>query len=166
MPNITSNKIYSNSAGQYWQTWLIALVWNAMVGFTIVKGGQNIVNAFAENPVFYFFVLFPFIGLWIIIDALRQTLAWHKFGKTPIIINPSPGLIGGSCSGYITLPISADNAKQAEISLTCMRRYIKSTNNGKRHLYTKLIWQDMLTLKPERYGKKIRLNFAFTPPYE
>ncbi len=166
MPNITHNKIYSNSARQYWQTWLIALVWNGSIGFVILKGGHNILSAFAENPVFYFFVLFPFMGIWIIFDALRQTLAWHKFGKTPLTINPSPGLIGGSCSGYITLPIQAGNAKRAEIRLSCMRRYIKRTNNGKRQHYTKVIWQDQVTLKPEKYGKKIHLNFSFMPPYE
>lgn len=162
-----SNKVYSYSAKQYWITWITALVWNGITGFAIVKGGHNILNAFEENPIFYFFVLFPFIGLWIIIDAIRQTLAWHKFGKIPVILTPFPGLVGGSCAGHITLPIATGNAKQAEVSLNCIRHSVSnSTHNNHRQHYSKVIWQDQLSLKPEKYGRKTRLQFAFTPPYK
>ena len=165
MPTINSNKIFSQSAKQYWYTWLFALIWNAITWLAIIKGGHNILRAFEENPVFYFFILFPFIGLWVIFSAIQQTLAWYKFGKTPVILTPYPGQVGGLCAGYITLPIAAKNAKQATISLNCKRQYTHSTSDGTHSTREDAIWQDRITLKPDRYGrKKTRINFTFNPP--
>ena len=164
MPNITSNQILSQSAKQYWLHWLFAIIWNAMTWFAIIKGGDNILKAFEANPVFYFFVLFPFIGLWIIIIAIKETLAWHKFGKTPITLNPFPAQVGGLCAGYIDLPIPAKNAPQAILSLSCIRRFVHRSNDGKHSTREEALWQDRLTLKPDNYRQRIRLNFAFNPP--
>ena len=165
MPNINNHKIFSLAAKQYWQAWLIAFIWNAITWFAIIKGGHNILRAFEESPVFYFFVLFPFIGIWTIISAIRQTLAWYKFGKTPIILNPTPGQIGGQCAGYIILPIPAEDAKQATLSLSCIRSYTHRSSDGTRSRREEAIWQDRITLKPDKYGrKKSRLSFAFNPP--
>lgn len=165
MPHLSSNKIFSQSAKQFWQTWLFAFIWNAITWFAIIKGGHNILRAFEENPVFYFFVLFPFIGLWTIIIAIQQTLAWYKFGKTPVILNPSPGQVGGRCSGYITLPETAKEAKRAILSLSCIRSYIYRSNDGKSSQREQAIWQDQISIRPEKYGRKrTRLNFVFKPP--
>ena len=164
MPNITRNQIFSQSAKQFWQTWLFAIIWNAGVWFAIIKAGNNILAAFDANPVFYFFVSFPFIGLWVIGQAIRQTLAWYKFGKTPLTLNPFPGQIGGRCAGQLDLPIAAKSAKHAILRLSCMRRYQQRNNNGKSSWHTESLWQDKITIKPDKYGRKIRLNFCFNPP--
>lgn len=163
MTSISSNKIFSQAVKQFWLTWLFALVWNALTWFAIIKGGDNILRAFDENPLFYFFVLFPFIGLWITISAILQTLAWHKFGKTPLILDPFPSRMGAPCAGHITLPVSSRKAAQATLSLNCMRSYIQRTSDGSSRR-EEAVWQDKITLKPDKYGKKIRLNFAFNPP--
>ena len=164
MPNITSNQILSQSAKQYWLHWLFAIIWNGMTWYAIIMGGNNILKALEANPVFYFFALFPFIGLWIIVIAIKETLAWYKFGKTPITLNPFPAQVGGLCAGYIDLPIPAKNAPQAVLSLSCIRRYISRSHDGKHSTREEAIWQDRLTLKPDNYRKSIRLNFAFAPP--
>lgn len=165
MPNTRSDKIYSQSAKQFWIAWVAAIIWNAITWFAIIKGGNNILRAFDESPVFYFFVLFPFIGIATIFSAIRQTLAWYKFGKTPVILNPSPGQVGGHCAGYITLPTAEKKARLAELSLSCIRSYIYRDNHERSSRREKAIWQDRITLKPDKYGrKKIRLNFAFNPP--
>ncbi len=164
MPNITSNQILSQSAKQYWLHWLFAIIWNVMTWYAIIMGGDNILKAFEANPIFYFFALFPFIGLWIIIIAIKETLAWYKFGKTPITLNPFPAQVGGLCAGYIDLPIPAKNAPQAILSLSCIRHYISRSHDGKHSTREKAIWQDKLTLKPNNYRRSIRLNFAFNPP--
>ena len=164
MPNITSNQIYSQSAKQYWQAWLIALVWNAAIWFAIIKTGNNILAAFAANPVFYFFISFPSISLWLIFQAIKQTLAWYKFGKTPLTLNPFPGQIGGRCAGQLDLPVPAKTSGHAILSLSCIRRYHQRNNNGKSSWHTQSLWQDKITLKPENYGQRIRINFTFNPP--
>lgn len=163
MSNITSNQIFSQSAKQYWQYWLFAIFWNAITWYAIIMGGDNILKAFEANPVFYFFALFPLIGLWIIIIATKETLAWYKFGTTPITLNPFPAQVGGLCAGYIDLPILAQNAPQAILSLNCIHRSIHQGMDGDS-MHEEVLWQDRITLKPDNYRKSIRLNFAFKPP--
>jgi len=165
MPHLSSNKIYSQSAKQFWVAWVGAIIWNAVTWFAIIKGGNNILRAFDENPIFYFFVLFPFIGIGVVISAIRQTLAWYKFGKTPVTLSPLPGQVGGHCAGYIGFPISEKGAKHAQLSLSCIRSYITRDSQGRSSQREKAVWQDRITLKPEKYGrKKMRLNFVFNPP--
>ena len=165
MPNISSNQIFSQSPKQCWQAWLFTIIWNAVIGFAIIKGGHNILRAFEANPVFYFFVLFPFIGIGTTIYAIQQTLALYKFGKTPVVLNPDPGQIGGRCTGSIKLPIAAKNAKRAILSLNCIRSYMHRSSEGKYSRREEAIWQDRITLKPEKFGRKnSQLNFAFNPP--
>jgi hypothetical protein len=165
MPKASSNKIFSHAAKQYWLAWLVTLFWNAITWVAIIKGGDNILRAFAESPIFYFFVLFPFIGLWLIVSAIKQTLAWHKFGKTSVILQPFPGQVGGHCAGYITLPILPKDAKQATLSLSCKHLYHQRSRNDHDSTRTDVVWQDRIILKPDRYGRnKIRLNFSFNPP--
>lgn len=69
---MTSKQVFSNSGKQFWHLWIVALVWNAFMAFTIIKGGQGILDAFAANPVLYFILSFPLIGLWIIFQAIRH----------------------------------------------------------------------------------------------
>ncbi|MBT6576565.1 MAG: hypothetical protein HON51_10160 [Gammaproteobacteria bacterium] len=92
--------------------------------------GNNILAAFDASPVFYFFISFPFVGLWIIVHAIRQTLAWYRFGKTPLTLNSFPDQIGGRCAGQLFLPISAKSAKHAILRLSCIRSYQQRTNNA------------------------------------
>ncbi len=168
MPRIStasSNKIYSQVAAQFWGAWFIAIIWNGITWLAIIKGGDNILQAFDESPIFYFFVLFPFIGLFVIFSAIKQTLAWRKFGKTAVVLNPTIGQVGGRCMGSITLPILPKDATQADISLSCKRSYVRQGSDGKSSSHEKVIWQDQVTLKPDRYGrKKIQINFSFSPP--
>ncbi|NOQ17226.1 MAG: hypothetical protein GQ581_09215 [Methyloprofundus sp.] len=168
MPRVStssSNKVYSQVASQFWGAWFIAIIWNGITWFAILKGGDNILQAFEESPVFYFFVLFPFIGLFVVFSAIKQTLAWFKFGKTAVTLNPAVGQIGGICTGAITLAILPQDVTHADISLSCKRRYVRQGADGKSSSNEQVIWHDQVTLKPERYGrKKIQINFSFKPP--
>jgi len=165
MPRVADNKIYSQASSEFWVSWIAAIIWNAITWVAIIKGGENLLQAFDESPVFYFFVLFPFIGLFTIYSAIKQTLAWLKFGKTPVVLNPAIGQVGGYCAGSITLPILTQEAAVAELSLSCKRRYFKKDSDGHSSTHDEVIWHDQVSLKPERYGrKKIQINFSFLPP--
>ncbi|NOQ64177.1 MAG: hypothetical protein GQ582_06670 [Methyloprofundus sp.] len=166
MPKLKArdNEVFSNASKEYWLLWGVAIFWNAITWFAIIKGGNNILRAFDESPIFYFFVLFPFIGVWTVISAIRQTWAWHKFGKTPVSLSPFPAQIGGQCAGYMLLPKAAETAKQAELNLSCIHSYSYRSSNNEYSRREEVLWNDKIRLKPERYGRKFRLNFSFNPP--
>jgi len=162
--HIEGNRVFSQSAKEYLQAWLFALIWNAMVWYAIVMGCENILRAFDENPIFYFFVTFPFIGLWLVIYALKKTREWYKFGKTPLFLDPFPGQIGGRFSGYLDLPLSQSEAGQAIFSLNCIRRYSQRDSRGENHWHEDVLWQDRASFKPDNYGKNVRIDFLFNTP--
>jgi len=161
---VIGNRVFSQSGKQYWQAWIFALLWNVMVWYAIVMGGENILKAFDANPIFYFFVSFPFIGVWLIIYAIKETRAWYKFGKTPLFLAPFPGQVGGRFSGYIDLPISSTQATQAIFSFSCIRRYTSRDSQGKNAWHEDALWQDRISFKPDNVGEKSRIDFLFKPP--
>jgi hypothetical protein len=161
---IIGNQVYSQSKSQFIQAWLVALTWNGMIIFAILKGGQQILETLESHPVFYFFVSFPLIGLWILIHAAKETIAWFKFGQTPITLDPFPGQIGGQCAGYLLLPRLNTPINQAIFSLNCIHRYAKRDAQGKTSWHEDVLWQDRASFKPEQYGNLTRVNFQFNPP--
>lgn len=162
--HIEGNRVFSQSGKEHLQAWLFALIWNALVWYAIVMGGENILKAFDLNPIFYFFVTFPFIGLWLVIYALKKTREWYKFGKTPLSLDPFPGQIGGRFSGYLDLPISQNDADQAIFSLNCIRRYSQRDSQGKTRWREDIVWQDRTNFKPDNFGENLRINFLFNTP--
>ncbi len=163
MDTVWDNKIYSTAGREFKYTWLSAVIWNAITWLAIIKGGNNILQAFDANPVFYFFVTFPFIGIWLVILATMQTLAWIKFKKTPVVLNPFPGQIGGALSGYLDIPVAVSDANLAKTTLTCSHKYWDTSGNESRLRHTAK-WQDLVNLQPEAYGKGSRIHFGFNPP--
>jgi len=161
---IIANQVFSQSKSQYKQAWLFAIIWNAMIWFAIIMGGENILKAFDANPIFYFFVTFPFIGLWLVVYAIKETRAWYKFGKTPVVLDPFPGQVGGRFAGYLTLPIAKKEADQAVFSLNCIRRYSSRDSRGKITWHEDVLWQDRASFAPDPYGNDIRLDFLFNTP--
>lgn len=158
------NQIFSDSKNQHWAAWGFALFWNAMVWFAIIMGGENILRAFEENPIFYFFVTFPFIGLWLIVHAIQESMSWSKYQQTPITLNPFPTQVGGKVSGYLALPLTVSEVSRAEVSLMCLRRYYQHSSENSWE--ESPLWQDKITVRSDNHGGKIRIRFSFDPPVD
>ncbi len=166
MYNISSNQFFSQSAQHYWHFWITAIIYNVVTWFVIFAGGYNRLSLFNESPFFYFFALLPFIGVLLIGYAIQKTLIWYKYGKAFVILDPSPGQVGGNCSGYLKLPFSTADISLADICLSCSHRSIERINNGRPRQKTEILWQEKMTLKPVKEGQTMRLDFCFvTPPH-
>ncbi len=161
-PKWQTNTIDSDAGSEYKFSWLFAIVWNALTWAAIILAGENILKAFDETPVFYFFALFPVIGVWVVYRAIVQTLAWKKFGKTPLVMDPFPGHLGGSVGGYVDVPVAYDLNHQVKISLSCLHHYWRKSG-GDNEKTTDAIWQDSIVIRPEPAINKTRIRFAFNP---
>ena len=162
-PKWQTNSILSNAGNQYKFLWLFAIFWNAIIWAAILLGGDNILKAFDESPVFYFFVLFPFIGLFMIHQAIKETLAWKKFGKTPLTMTPFPGQLGGVVGGYVDVPVPYDMTHEIRVSLSCMHYYWEK-RGGESESVSEAIWQDDISVRSKPSALGSRLHFEFQPP--
>ncbi len=157
------NKVFPQRK-YFWVTWLFALFWNAFVWVTIFLAGDKLLDSFEQNPVFYFFVTFPFIGLWLVLLAIKETLAGLKLGTKALVLDPFPGQVGGYVKGYLDLPVSVEVANRARVSLACIHHYYERKRAGDNDWEVEPIWQDYARKEICNFGKMVRLNFTFMPP--
>ncbi len=165
MSNIIGNQVFSENKQEFIQAWIFALLWNAVV-FTImiVTGQERLTEIARQDPIFFVFILFPVLGVWMLIDAAYKTKAWYKFGQTPVVLDPFPGQIGGQLAGYILLPIAAENTKPAKLTLTCIHHYFQRNNRGENKQHSDAVWHDTVTLKPDHLGRHSQVKFSFKLP--
>ncbi len=162
-PKWQTNRILSSTGSQYKYLWFFAIFWNTFVWFAIILGGENILKAFEESPVFYLFVTFPFIGLFIIYQAIKETIAWRKFGETPLTMDPFPGQLGGIIGGYVDVPIPFDATHQIKVSLSCVHHFIKRSG-GETESIREILWQDNSSVRSKISATGSRIHFEFQPP--
>lgn len=161
--NLSSNIIHCNTKHKIWLAWFFAVFFNALTLFAAIKGSSNILRAFQDNPVFYFFALFPIIGILLLGSAIRETLAWLKFGRIPLILETFPLRLNQPMRGYLTLPKKITQSAQTKLTLTCFHEYQDRTRREDQHRKD-AIWQDSQTVIPELYGLETRIKFDFTAP--
>jgi hypothetical protein len=106
--------------------WVFAVFWNIVsmpVGFLVVSGAAK-----QKGPGIYIALLFPVIGVFLLVRAIRQTLALFEFGKTYFEMSSVPGVVGRDLSGQIQarFPHSPDHG--VHLRLTCVHRV--TTNSG------------------------------------
>ena len=155
------NIIRSNAKSSTYAMWGFTFFWNLVsmpLAFNIdtIYQKEGILAAIA--------LVFPLIGLVLLAFAIKSTLAWWRFGITPLSMDPFPGIIGGDVGGEILVNLAYDPAMRCEVTLSCIHSYISgSGKNRSRHESVK--WQDSGYAKIIRCrSNRIRLQFKFTVP--
>lgn len=118
-------------------TWLFAVVWN---GFAVPVGILSALEFLDGNRPAALGLLFPLAGAGLLAWAIRQTLAWRRFGNTAITMDPYPGAIGGQVGGTVDVRVPYDPQLRFRTSLTCL--YSHMTGSGKnRRRSERVVWQ-------------------------
>ena len=153
-----TNEIYSTAKLTLYITWGFAIFWNAISSPILFILAEEILE---ENNYFILIALiFPLIGAGLIIQAVRKTLEWKKFGRIPVILDPFPGSIDGQVGGTIELPHSYSMGTQFTVMLSNIYSH-KSGNSKNRNRSEKIIWQDTAIAYTESgiYGTRIVFRF-------
>lgn len=138
--------------------WGVAIIWN-LISFPV---------AFISLPKMLekqeymglFVLLFPLIGLGLFYSAIKNTLEWRRFGRTPLVMDPFPGSIGGDIGGSIKINMPYDADVAFKITLSCLRSYMSgSGKNRSRH--EEIIWQDEGYARVKSMVDQIELQFRF-----
>ena len=177
-PKDTSNPVFRDKLwliNDQWQTPMVksgskaamyfmlgfAALWNLISAplpflvYTEVTGKQNYGALFG--------LLFPLIGIALLIWAVQKTREWKRFGPAPVKLDPFPGAIGGHVGGTIDLRLPFDPNARHEFSLTSLYSYMSgSGKNRSRSESAK--WQDSQVVRGEPGSKGTRLTFRFDVP--
>ena len=118
--------------------WVIALFWNG-VSFPILYFMRDALEK--KGPIVYVSLLFPLVGIFLFIHAIRQTIALFEFGKTFFDISSLPGVVGRDLKGTIQarLPHPCDHGVQ--LRLSCVNRIVTGSGNT-QSTSEKILWRD------------------------
>lgn len=140
--------------------WFFALFWNlvsAPILFQLTDIWQE------KGAVALLALLFPLIGLGLLGWAINSSLAWRKFGRTPMKMDPFPGSIGGDVAGEITLNMRHDPAQVYAVTLSCLYSYLSGSGKD-RSRNEKVIWQDSGYARSSMDMAGVKLAFCFQVP--
>jgi hypothetical protein len=93
-------------------------------------------------------LLFPLAGVGLGMAAARITLRMRKFGCSELELHTLPGVLGGTLTGALEIPVKVRAATGFKLRLTCVRR--TTSGSGKnRSTSERVLWEEHKTLVKE-----------------
>lgn len=134
----TTNRIKGAGKGALAFTWFFALFWN-LISWTVI--GSNFKDLLARKDWTTLFVLlFPLIGLGLLIWAVKATIRWRKYGSSTLVLNRVPVPVGGILSGIVETGIKDLPEGGVTLTVNCIR---KVQSSGKRSSSSEsILWQE------------------------
>lgn len=151
-------EIQSDSRIAVYGAWFFALIWNAVSAPIPFMLRDEIVRK--ENYPALIGLLFPIVGVGLVVWAIRRTLEWRRFGNTPVTLDPFPGSIGGNVGGTIELNAPYFGTTPFIVTLSCIRSR-RGSNNDRTE---RALWQDTAVAHTEAGLYGTRLTFRFDVP--
>ena len=121
-------------------TWLFATLWN-LIGFP--TGFLSARAALKEGkPAAFLGLLFPVVGVGLVVWAIRTTLRHWKYGVSRLELATVPGVIGRSLIGMVRAPCMIQADQGFDVTLTCIRR-VTHGGGKQRSTSESILWQDV-----------------------
>ncbi|MDH3377280.1 MAG: DUF3592 domain-containing protein, partial [Gammaproteobacteria bacterium] len=156
-PDWRANRIRSDAKAGVWVLWGFAIVWNLISSPLLFVFRDELEQG---NHAIWIGLLFPIVGVGLLLYAIKKTLEWRRFGVTLLRLRPFPGEIGGMVAGYIDVRLPYDPHLKAECALSCTRHYW-TRSGGKHKNRQDIVWQDRQPARVESGANGTRLSFEF-----
>ncbi len=143
--------------------WGAAVFWNLLSVPLLWAIPQELADG---NRLAAIGLLFPVIGFGLVIVAIRETLRWRRFGRSDLVLDTLPGVIGGRFAGTVQLEVSVGTDGAFEATLSCLRIRISGTGKSRRRT-EHLLWQEEQHLEAAHCGMGPRgtaVPIAFSIP--
>ncbi|MBI3476701.1 MAG: hypothetical protein HY010_13295 [Acidobacteria bacterium] len=139
--------------------WIFAGLWNTISLPMLIFIPQQA----ARKPIAYVGLLFPLIGVLLLVRAIRWTIAYRTFGRTYFEITPVPGVIGGELKGMIQARIPQAPDHGIQLRLSCINR-VTSGSGDNRSTWEHIRWRAEASVAPGQMypgptGTSIPVNF-------
>ena len=145
--NTTTPPLYSNAKGNLLSTWIITIVLVPLAYLIMTRGVQQANN----DGVLLLLGGIVLLSIFFLFSAIKRTINWLYFGKTPLYLDPSPGSVGGEVGGSIILNKHYKEGTKFKIILSNVYFYTthERDSDGKRKqkVHYETVWEE------EGYGK-------------
>lgn len=160
-PAWQGDPLRSGSRAAMWGAWVFAAMWN-LISMPLPFLLYEEVTGKANYPALLG-LIFPVVGVGLLVWAVRRTQEWRRFGASPLTLDPFPGAIGGHVGGHIDLNLPFSSADGFELTLTCLRSRISGSGKNRRRRES-ATWQDRRLAYTEPGSNGTRLVFRFDVP--
>lgn len=134
-----SGRIQDASRGTMWGAWAFAALWN-LISFPSAFFAAR-AALFEEKPAAWLALLFPVIGVGLLVWAARSTIRYRRYGISLLELSTRPGVIGRWLTGTVQVPAPLRPAEGFQVSLSCMR--LVTQGGGKnRSTSETVLWQE------------------------
>jgi hypothetical protein len=132
-------KVQSKTRGSAIAGWIFTIFWNAVsmpMAYLFLTQPAKV-----KGPAVFLILVFPVIGVGLLIRAIRQTIALLEFGKTCFEMSSVPGVIGRELRGQIQarFPHSPDHG--IHLRLSCVHRVTTNSGNSS-NTSERILWRD------------------------
>jgi hypothetical protein len=148
-----------------WASWVFAIFWNLV---SVPAGFVGVQAALQEgNKAALAALLFPMVGVALLVWAIRTTVRHHKYGVSRLELWTIPGVIGHTIAGTVRVTTVLQPGDGFLTTLSCVRRV--TTDSGKDSSTTEsILWQEERYIKGEpsrdAAGLGTRIPIAFRLP--
>ena len=136
-------RIKGNTQSGMITAWVFAAFWNLVSAPMLVFVPQQA----ARKPIAYLGLLFPVVGVFLLVRAVRFTLAYLEFGKTCFEMSPVPGVVGGDLKGMIQARFPHSPEHGIQLRLSCVNRVITGSGNN-QNTSERIVWRGEQSLSP------------------
>lgn len=154
-------RVKSQSKSSTIAAWIFAIFWNVVSMPIAILAGPQIIKQ--KNPAGLIVMIFPVVGVFLLIRAIRQSIALFEFGKTYFEMSSVPGVVGRELKGQIQarFPHSPDHG--IHLRFSCVHRVTTGSGNSTSTSET-ILWRDEADLSsaqlyPGPTGTTIPVSF-------
>ncbi len=137
-----SGQVKSNTRSSTIGAWVMAVLWNLVSSplFWIVPH-----EAPRRGPVVLIGLIFPLVGIYLLVRAVRLSLELHEFGQTYFQMDSVPGVVGRELKGaiHVRLPHAPEHGIQ--LNLSCVNRVTSGSGNSSSTTEN-ILWRGESTL--------------------
>jgi FtsH-binding integral membrane protein len=139
-------RIASSSRHAILLFWIFVVFWNLVSAvITLVVLSQTLRSG---NHAALIALIFPAVGIVVLIFAANTTLAWRKFGQSIFEMAAVPAALGGTLEGEIQVKTRLQPQHGLHLRLSCVRRATAGASNN-RQTSEKILWQDEKWLRAD-----------------
>ncbi len=108
-------------------------------------------------------LLFPLVGVGMIVWSIRAVIRWRKFGESVLVMDPVPAAVGGVLVGQVQSGVALSPGREFELTLSCIHK--QRSGSGKNRRTTEhVLFQDTVNVAPESGfgagGSTVPVSFA------
>jgi hypothetical protein len=133
-----SGRIVDSGRATMFTAWVFAAFWNLVSfpsAFFAVRAAVQ-----EGNHAALLALLFPLVGIGLVVWAVRSTLRYRKYGVSRLELSTIPGVVGRTLTGMVRAPARMQPDDGFQVTLSCVRRV--TTGGDDKSTTEKILWQE------------------------